>query len=58
MNMVVGTAQNDYKRRHNQTLDIDDVNELLTDGIQLAVTDKVHLEKWTKTKLHQDKLTN
>jgi hypothetical protein len=28
--MVIGPAQNDYKRRHNQTLVITDMNELPT----------------------------
>jgi len=56
--MVVGSAQNDYKRRHNQTLVIDDMNELLTTGIELAVADKSNLERWIKTPLHQDKFQN
>jgi hypothetical protein len=56
--MVVGSAQNDYKRRHNQTLVIDDVNDLLTQGIQLAVADKTNLERWSKTAFHKDKLTS
>jgi hypothetical protein len=56
--MVVGSAQNDYKRRHNQTLVIDDVNALLTEGIELAVADKINLEHWCKTKVDSDKLTS
>ena len=55
--MVVGSAQNDYKRRHNQTLVIDDVNDLLTQGIELAVADKTNLERWSNTAIHKDKLT-
>ena len=54
--MVVGSAQNDYKRRHNQTLVIDDVNALLTQGIELAIADKANLERWCNTGLHKDKL--
>ncbi|MGZ8190892.1 MAG: DUF932 domain-containing protein [Methylococcaceae bacterium] len=56
--MVVGSAQNDYKRRHNQTLVIDDVNALLTQGIKLAVADKTNLERWSKTELQKEKLTS
>jgi Domain of unknown function (DUF932) len=56
--MVVGSAQNDYKRRHNQTLVIEDMNELLTQGIELAVADKKNLENWSQTAFHKDKLTN
>ncbi len=56
--MVVGSAQNDYKRRHNQTLVIDDVNDLLTQGIELAVADKKNLERWRNTAFHKDKLTS
>jgi len=55
--MVVGSAQNDYKRRHNQTLVIDDVNALLTEGIELAVADNINLERWCKTKVDSNKLT-
>lgn len=55
--MVVGSAQNDYKRRHNQTLVIADVNELLTQGIELAIADQANLQRWCKTALHQDKLS-
>lgn len=56
--MAVGSAQNDYKRRHNQTLVIDDVNEFLTKGIELAVADKTNLQRWMKTSINQDKFTH
>jgi hypothetical protein len=56
--MVVGSAQNDYKRRHNQTLVIDDVNDLLTQGIKLAVADKTNLERWSNTTFHPVKMKN
>ena len=56
--MVVGSAQNDYKRRHNQTLVIQEMNDLLTQGIELAVADKINLERWCKTELQPDKFTS
>lgn len=56
--MVVGSAQNDYKRRHNQTLVIEDMNDLLTQGIELAIVDKENLERWCKTELDKAKLTS
>lgn len=55
--MVVGSAQNDYERRHNQTLVNDDAIVLLTQGTELAIADKANLESWCKTGLHKNKLT-
>ena len=55
--MIVGSAQSDYKRCHNQTLVLSDFNGLLTQGIELAVTDQIHLEKWCKTGFHKEQLT-
>jgi hypothetical protein len=54
----MSSAQNDYKRRHNQTLVIEDMNDLLTQGIELVIADKINLDHWHKTELQPDKLTS
>ena len=56
--MVIGSAQNDYKRRHNQSLVITDMNELLAQGIQLAVADQANLKRWCDTAINHELLTH
>jgi hypothetical protein len=56
--MVVGSALNDYKRRHNQTLHIDDIMNVIDQGIELAVADSESLSKWVETPFEIDQLTH
>ena len=56
--MIVGSAQTDYKRRHNQTLILSDIKVLLTHGIQLAVADQENLERWNKAAISREQITH
>ena len=56
--MVVGSAQNDYKHRHTQTLVIEDINQLLTQGIDLAIADCSTVQRWHNTAVHKEQLTH
>ena len=55
---AIGSAQTDYKRRYNQTLVLSDMNELLAQGIQMAVADQANLKRWNKTAIIFEQLTS
>ena len=51
--MVVGSAHSDYKRRHNQTLQIGEIQSILDQGLALAAAEKGNLKNWIETTLDE-----
>ena len=54
--MIVGSALNDYKRRHNMTLHIDDIADVIDQGLFLAVADSENLSEWVNTPFKAEQL--
>jgi len=56
--MIVGSANADYHKRHNQSLHIDDMSRLLQSGMQDAIEDGQQFKAWLQQPLTADHITD
>jgi len=55
--MVVGSANTDYRKRHNQSLNIDDMNKLLQSGMRYATSEGNQFKQWFHQPLTPERIT-
>jgi len=55
--MVVGSANTDYRKRHNQSLHIDDMHKLLTNGMRYATNEGNQFKQWFHQPLTPERIT-
>jgi len=55
--MVVGSANTDYRKRHNQSLYINDMNNLLQSGMHYATSEGDQFKQWFHQPLTPERIT-
>jgi len=55
--MVVGSANTDYRKRHNQSFHINDMNKLLQSGMRYATSEGEQFKQWFQQPLTPERIT-
>ena len=55
--MVVGSANADYRKRHDKNLHVDDMNALLQGGLRYATREAEQFKQWVQQPVSAEKLT-
>ena len=56
--LIIGVTRTDIRRRHIGDLWLDDIGAVLSDGLSEAETEKKNFERWRKTKVSMNHLSN